>query len=200
MKCIFCEQELKNVDEDSIAQPYGGGEVKIRFDYGSRKWDCLSIREQCSVDGHNETRRCTLRGKVADIPMHNWSRPISDEQLEKRAESRKIDPRTMKLAACTHKLGVICDDCFEKKAYLFQGFEKEGPDANPKLRVEQFAPESWTTEKSSKLFSQVRILPGVFDRLSRQLNWTERRATNAEAAGSNPARDAFSQRGVMVTH
>lgn len=136
MKCIICEQELEDVDPDSIAQPYGGGEVKVSFCYGSRKFDSMGLREGCFVDGHEEYVTGKLNGKPIRFPQHNWSKPLSDEELQERSEHKGMDLRTVRLSACNRILGVICDECFEKKAHLFQGYEKDGPNEKPRLVVE----------------------------------------------------------------
>lgn len=121
--CIVCEKELEPVDYASVAQPYDGGEIRANFSFGSR-YDYIGFRSPVVGPPYTE---------------HDLGEPfgvIKSGQLigtEPREGSMDAPERANRLAACSHILAVICDDCFEKKAHLFKGYE-ENETAKRKLR------------------------------------------------------------------
>lgn len=129
-KCFVCEKDLESVSEDAIGQVHGGGEVRLSFDYGSRKWDCIAFRESVHEEGFLEHVQAVLQGQPSDFQSKTGpigSRPRDQDQVASRAS---------KLASCTHIIGVICDECFEAKSHLLRGFEKDQTERKPKLVVE----------------------------------------------------------------
>jgi len=125
LKCLVCEKELKDVSEDSGStgakppQPYGGGEIRVSFDYGSR-YDWMGSRKSES-DGSLGKQTIDLGQEYGgpfevDIATHSIPYPgIIDNPNYNRAT---------KLSCCSSIYAVICDDCFERKASLFVGLEQ----------------------------------------------------------------------------
>jgi hypothetical protein len=112
--CVICEKELEPVSYDSIGQPYYGGELKVSFNYGSR-YDYMGY--QLPVTGPPYTD-------------HDMGEPMgvitsgTFVGTEPREETLNSESRAERLASCHRIIGVICDDCFEKKAHLFRGYQK----------------------------------------------------------------------------
>lgn len=135
MKCIICEKELEPVSETSHMQPYGGGEVKVSFHYGSR-FDWLG--SQRGIEDPNAPVQPDPIAKIFGKKSDKMVRVISEEHpgtTEPVDGALNHEKRAIQLTSCSHIYGVMCDDCFEAKAHLFQGFVRP-PTPKLKLTVE----------------------------------------------------------------
>ena len=124
--CIVCETELEPVQYDSIAQPYGGSEIRIHHCFGSR-YDFIGFRNPIHEPGFHAHALAILNGEEPPPFEQKTSCGIIGSEPK---EIPKEALRVHKLAACSHILGVLCDDCFEKKAHLFKGYEEKNDKLN----------------------------------------------------------------------
>jgi hypothetical protein len=120
--CILCEKELEPTSYDTIAQPYDGSEIRIRHCYGSR-YDFIGFRNPIHEPGFREHVLAVLERR--EPPPFEQNTPCGVLGSEPKDIPKDAD-RVYRLAACSHILAVLCDDCFEKKAHLFKGYEKNG--------------------------------------------------------------------------
>lgn len=124
--CFVCEKELEKTSYDSIAQSYGGGEIRMSFCFGSR-FDWLGVRSPIRGGPIHEI------DMGEDFGVVSFQNPIGSEPIP---EVLKNKNRATRLSACNRIIGSICDDCFEKKAHLLQGYESVEGEKKLQLLVE----------------------------------------------------------------
>lgn len=110
--CICCEKELEPVSYTSTAQPYDGGEVAVSFHYGSR-YDHIGFTQPVIDPPYTE------HDLGPEIGVVRSGQLVTTEPYPGVMD---LPERENRLAACHAVLGVICDDCFQKKAPLFKGY------------------------------------------------------------------------------
>ena len=133
LKCFICEKGLAEIWPDCIGQVGGGGEVSLSFNYGSCRWDTICFREPIHEPGFHEHVAAILSGEIPP-PFEKKSKSGIIGSIPRKLPADAS--RAERLATCTHIIGVICDDCFEKKAHLLRGYEQEEEGKKPKLVIE----------------------------------------------------------------
>ena len=116
-KCFICEKGLPSVSVDASdpgkpGQSYGGGEVRMTFDYGSR-YDWMGSMEP--VRG-GPSRPMTILGRAVEY------QDIVDRKP--RDGALHHESKAVRLSSCKYIIGDICDDCFESRSHLLKGYEK----------------------------------------------------------------------------
>lgn len=100
--CFICEKLLLKVSEDAICQSWGGGQVTVSMNFGSR-YDWLGARN----------------------PIGDGKGWLGVEGSEPSPTVLQHPNRCARLSACNRIIATICDECFEEKAKFFKGYEKK---------------------------------------------------------------------------
>lgn len=94
MNCVICDKELKSalppdLEDKNSGQPYGGGEIVLKFCFGSTKFDnCPGMTYFDGFICDDCAEPLTKKMKIKMVGMHGepWSEEIQEETNKKFAE------------------------------------------------------------------------------------------------------------------